>query len=144
MLLLHHTKALWLTSPCKGIYPARSTTQPGDKGQEEVLAKATASPARGPYTPTPAGKAVSPAAPAHKTPLFYSSSSAPRAAPWAGVSNRDRNISSRCCHQIQHIIRLLAALNHLRARRFFFQPWAVSPRLSNSCETHGGFALAAK
>lgn len=59
--------------------------------------------------------------------LFISTSSAPCAAPWAGVSNRDRNISSRCCHQIQHIIRLLAALNHFRARRFLSSPGLCLP-----------------
>lgn len=42
--------------------------------------------------------------------------------PWAGMSNRDRNILNRCCHQIQHIIRLLVALNHFRARRLHSSP----------------------
>lgn len=45
------------------------------------------------------------------------------------MSNRDRNISSRCCHQIQHIIRLLVALNHFGARRFLSSPGLLSPAL---------------
>lgn len=49
--------------------------------------------------------------------------------PWAGMSNRDRNISSRCCHQIQHSIGLLVTLNHFRAQRFLSNPGLPSPAL---------------
>lgn len=54
------------------------------------------------------------------------------------MSNRDRNISSRCCHQIQHIVRLLVALNHSRARQLLPSPGLLSQLLFNSSEPWGG------